>query len=133
MSNYRKIGFLFPLIVFALGLYYMHESWHLYTNTEYLKESAVETEGVVIKSAANDKGSTKIRYEVEGEEYILYTEVGATTTGEAWPVYYDPLDPENSLSSLQYYNIRNYIGVLLAGIILCYIGGVGMYRILFVR
>jgi hypothetical protein len=133
MSNYKKVGFLFPLIVFVLGLYYMHESWYLYTNTEYLKENAVETEGTLITTAANDRGTTKIKFEVDGKEYMLYTEIGKRSVGEKWPVYYDPLNPSNALSSLQYYNIRNYIGLLVGGFVASLGGIIGMYRILFVR
>lgn len=133
MSNYKKVGFLFPLIVFVLGLYYMHESWYLYTNTEYLKKNAIETEGIVTAEPSSEKGFTRISYKVNGKEFDLRAFIGKTTRGEKWPVYYDPLNPENSLSSLQYYNIRNYIGLLVGGFISSLAGFVGMYRILFVK
>jgi hypothetical protein len=129
MSNYKKVGFLFPLFVFAIGLYYIHESWHLYTNTEYLKTNAIETEGIVTAEPSSEKGFTKISYKVDGKEFALRAFIGKVTRGEKLPVYYDPLNPENSLSSLQYYNIRNYIGLLVGGFIASLAGFVGMYRI----
>jgi hypothetical protein len=129
----NKTIFLFPLIVFFLGLYALHQSWYLYTNTEYLKENALMVEGVVTAEPSNDRGHSRINYIVDGEEFILRAYIGTTTRGESWPVYYDPLNPKNSLASLQYYNIRNYIGLLFAGFLGCLGGLVGMYRVLFVK